>query len=187
MSPHPSICLITGNAGKAREFSELLGFDIEHQKLDLTEVQALDVSDVAGAKAQEAFNILNRPVMVDDTGFSVHAWNGLPGAFIAWFLKTVDTGGLLKMAASLEDRGVDVTTAIGYADSSGVRVFTGTVTGTLPIEERGTEGFGYDPIFVPEGYDKTFAEMTADEKNAISMRRRAVDEMKRDLRLDSHH
>lgn len=180
----PNICLITGNSGKAREFSELLGLPIDHQKLDLTEVQALSVADVAWSKAEEAYDLLKRPVMVDDTGFNVHEWNGLPGALIAWFLKTVGTKGLLKMAVSLTDRNVDVTTAIGYADEDGVRVFTGTVSGTLPLEERGNEGFGYDPIFVPAGYDKTFAEMTADEKNAISMRRVAVDEMKRGLGLD---
>lgn len=178
-----TICLITGNEGKAREFSELLGFPIDHEKLDLTEVQALAVADVARAKAQEAYEILKRPVMVDDTGFSIREWEGLPGAFIAWFLKTVGTAGVLKMAATVEDRTVDVTTAIGYADADGVRVFTGSVVGTLPLDERGSHGFGYDPIFVPEGYDKTFAEMSPEEKNAISMRRLAVEEMKKGLGL----
>lgn len=183
MASPPSICLITGNEGKAREFGELLGFPVEYQKLDLTEVQALSVEDVARAKAEEAYRILGRPVMVDDTGFSILEWNGLPGALIAWFLKTVGTAGLLGMAHGLESRAVEVTTAIGYADSDGVRVFHGTVRGTLPTTERGTEGFGYDPIFVPDGHEKTFAEMTADEKNELSMRRLAVDDMKRGLGL----
>jgi XTP/dITP diphosphohydrolase len=177
------LTLITGNEGKAREFAALFGAPIDFQKVPLTEVQALRVEDVAASKAKEAFERLRRPVLVDDTGFSVHAWNGLPGALIVWFLDTVGNSGILQMASTLTDRRVSVTTALGYADEYGARVFTGTVHGVLADSERGINGFGYDSIFVPAGSDKTFAEMTADKKNEVSMRRLAVEQMKRDLRL----
>jgi len=175
--------LITGNAGKTAEFAALLGVEVANEKVKLTEIQALDVADVARHKAAEAYVKIGRPVFVDDTGFALDAWGGLPGALIAWFLKTVGNQGVLEMARGLEDRGVEVKTALGYADESGVQVFCGSLRGTLATEERGSEGFGYDPIFIPEGSECTFAEMSAAEKNEISMRRLAADEMRRSLGL----
>jgi XTP/dITP diphosphohydrolase len=183
MSKSKPLCLITGNQGKADEFAALLGVPITHTKLELTEIQALDVVDVASRKAREAFDVLAAPVFVDDTGFSVLAWQGLPGALIAWFLETVGNPGILSMAEGLSDRRVEVKTAIGYADAAGVKVFTGSVLGSLAPEERGEHGFGYDAIFIPDGYTKTFAEMSTEEKNAISMRKLAVQAMRAGIGL----
>jgi inosine/xanthosine triphosphate pyrophosphatase family protein len=72
------LCLITGNAGKAKEFEQLLSRSIDHQKIPLTEIQALDVREVSQRKAEQAFRELGRPVLVDDTALIVNAWNGLP-------------------------------------------------------------------------------------------------------------
>lgn len=178
---YPRICLITGNPGKIKEFSALLGFPLDHEKLDLIEIQALDVKEIAAFKVEQAYKVLKRPVMIDDTGFSVREWHGLPGALITWFLKTVGPEGIIKMAAGLTDRTVDVTTVIGFADESGVQVFSGTVRGKIPPEPRGSGGFGYDSIFIPDGSELTYAEMSMEEKNKVSMRRFAVDDMKSKL------
>jgi XTP/dITP diphosphohydrolase len=179
-----SIALITGNQGKAREFADLLGLDVTAVKEELTEVQALDVADVVTRKAEEAYAKIGAPVLVDDTGLTLHAWNGLPGALIKWFLDTVGTGGILQMAAGVGDRAATVTTALGYADAAGVRVYTGTVHGQLATVERGHSGFGYDCIFIPDGSSQTFAEMTPQQKNAISHRRRAVDALREGLGIN---
>lgn len=122
-------------------------------------------------------------MLVDDTGLTLSAWNGLPGALVAWFLDSVGAQGLLDMAASVTDRTATVTTALGYADADGVRVFTGTLQGVLTTERRGQGGFGYDSIFAPDGGNLTFAEMTSDQKNAISHRRLAVDALRQGLGL----
>ena len=119
------IALITGNAGKAAEYAAMLGIEVTPAKAELTEVQSLDVAVVAARKAADAYAQLGEPVLVDDTGLTVHAWNGLPGALVAWFLDTVGAQGILDMAAGLTDRSATVTTALGYADADGVRVFTG--------------------------------------------------------------
>lgn|SRR5258708_3065287 len=177
------VTLITGNEGKAREYAALLGIEVTAVKAELTEVQALDVERVAKRKAEDAFAHLGVPVLVDDTGLSVRAWNGLPGALVAWFLDTVGAEGILAMAAGLSDRRATVTTALGYADDSGVRVFRGAVAGSLASEARGTNGFGYDAIFAPDGDGRTFAEMTREEKNRISHRRLAVEDMRNRLGL----
>lgn len=179
------ITLITGNAGKAAEYAAMLGIDVTPVKAELTEVQSLDVADVAARKAADAYAQLGEPVLVDDTGLAVRAWNGLPGALVAWFLDTVGLQGILAMAAGLTDRRATVSTALGYADTDGVQVFQGTVDGSLATEPRGSFGFGYDPIFIPgsDTSQRTYAQMTSEEKNKISHRRRAVEEMRTALRL----
>ena len=89
------------------------------------------------------------------------------------------------MAAGITDRRATVTTALGYADATGVQVFQGTVDGTLATEPRGTSGFGYDPVFIPgsDGGHRTYAQMTSEEKNKVSHRRHAVEAMRNGLGL----
>ncbi len=180
------VTLITGNAGKAAEYAAMLGIEVTPARAELTEVQSLDVATVAARKAADAYAQLREPVLVDDTGLTVHAWNGLPGALVAWFLDTVGPHGILDMAAGITDRRATVSTALGYADATGVQVFTGTVDGSLATEPRGTSGFGYDPIFIPgtDSGHRTYAQMTSEEKNKISHRRRAVEAMRKGLGLE---
>lgn len=177
------VVLITGSDDKAHEYATLLGLEVGAVKEDLVEIQALDVATVAKQKAEDAYAKLRSPVLVDDSGLALHAWNGLPGALIAWFLDTVGTQGLLDMAAAVTDRRASVTTALGYADVNGVRVFTGTLQGNLATEPRGRRGFGYDSIFVPAGSTLTIAEMSAEEKNTISPRRLAADAFRQHFNL----
>lgn len=172
------VTLITGSEGKAREFAAMLGIDVVAVKAELAEVQALDVADVVTRKVEEAYARVNGPVLVDDTGLALHAWNGLPGALVRWFLDTVGTAGLLDMASNVTERAATVTTALGFMDGNGVQVFTGSVSGRLATRARGTNGFGYDSIFIPDGSDLTFAEMSPEQKNRVSHRRLAVDAMR---------
>jgi XTP/dITP diphosphohydrolase len=179
------IALITGNAGKAAEYAAMLGIDVTPAKAELTEVQSLDVAVVAARKVTDAYAQLGEPILVDDTGLTVHAWNGLPGALVAWFLDTVGAQGILAMAAGLTDRSATVSTALGYGTADGVRVFRGAVSGSLAAEPRGASGFGYDSIFIPDidSSGRTYAQMTSEEKHKISHRRRAVEEMRNALGL----
>jgi XTP/dITP diphosphohydrolase len=179
------ITLITGNAGKAAEYAAMLGIEVTSARAELTEVQSLDVAHVAARKAADAYAQLGEPVLVDDTGLSIQAWNGLPGALVAWFIDTVGPHGILAMAGELADRRATVTTALGYADATGVRVFEGNVHGSLATEPRGSSGFGYDPIFIPDSDPghRTYAQMTSEEKNKISHRRLAVEAMRNGLGL----
>jgi XTP/dITP diphosphohydrolase len=179
------ISLITGNEGKAREYGALLGIEVSAVKEDLIEIQSLDVVEVVKKKVEDAYSKLRTPVLVDDTGLVLNAWNGLPDALVTWFLSSVGAQGILDMAARVTDRTATVTTALGYADVNGVRVFTGTLEGTLTTERCGDGGFGYDPIFIPAGSVVTFAEMSSEEKNGISHRRLAVEELRKGLSLSN--
>ncbi len=170
------INLITGNDGKAAEFAAMLGIEVTAVKRELPEIQSLDVREVAARKAADALRLLGEPVLVDDTG--------LASALIAWFIDTVGPLGILNMAQGLTSRRATVTTALGYAaPGRPVQVFQGTLNGSLATSLRGTAGFGYDPIFIPEGETRTYAEMTPEEKNNISHRGLAVEQMKRGLEL----
>lgn len=175
------ITLITGNQGKAQEFGRLLGVEISHQKIPLPEIQHTDVAVVAKAKAEAAYKELQQPVFVDDTGLYINAWGNLPGALIAWFLDNVGNEGLIRMLEGWDDRSAKVVTALGYCDGNGSQVFVGEVSGTIAGVPRGENGFGYDPIFIPEGQSKTFAEMDDTEKDTNSMRALATQAMKRHL------
>ncbi|CAO5157011.1 XTP/dITP diphosphohydrolase [Frankia sp. AiPs1] len=177
------VTLVTSNSGKAREFARLLGMDMAVTTLDLDEIQSLDVVTVVEHKARDAYAKLRTPVLVDDSGLALTAWNGLPGALVAWFLKTVGLQGLLNMAAGVADRRATVTTALGYADATGVHVVSGAVHGTLTTEPRGSNGLSYDAIFAPADSTRTFAEMSSENKDAISPRRLAADALRAYLGL----
>ncbi|MGP4113991.1 RdgB/HAM1 family non-canonical purine NTP pyrophosphatase [Streptomyces sp. 4N509B] len=177
------LSLVTGNEGKAREFTTLLGIEIVPVKEELIEIQSLDVMEVARRKAADAYSKLRRPVLVDDTGLHLKAWNGLPGALIRWFVDQVKIEGILNMAAGVSDRSATAIAALGFADANGTRVVSGTLHGTLATVQRGNGGFGWDSIFVPAGWDITFAEMSSEQKNAISHRRRATDALRQELGL----
>lgn len=168
------IFFITGNTGKIEEVKAITGLNVIAKNLDIPEVQSLDVEEVAEAKAREAFKLVGQPVIVDDTDMSIEALGNLPGALIAWFLERLKPEGIVKLLSQAKNRKASVSTCIAYADETGVHTFVGVVPGEIAVTPRGEGGFGYDPIFIPEGYQKTYAEMSSEEKNEISMRKIAL-------------
>jgi len=167
----------TGNKNKLREVNEILGMDLEQIDLELLEPQGIDVAEVVEEKARDAYEKCGKPVLVEDTGLEFIAWNGLPGALIKWFMDSVDNKGILKMMAGEAERGIKAKTAVGFYDGQKCHVFVGEVEGEIPAEVRGQSGFGWDPLFIPKGYDESFAEMGSAEKNQISMRKLALEKL----------
>jgi non-canonical purine NTP pyrophosphatase (RdgB/HAM1 family) len=167
---------ITGNKGKLAEVQSILG-DVEALDIDLPEIQSLDAHEIIKAKLSEAQKNHSGEFIVEDTSLYLKALNGLPGPLIKWFMKTVGNDGLYKMAEAFGDSTAEAKTIIGYSDQQGqVSFFEGNIAGTI-VSPKG-EGFGWDPIFQPEGYSKTFGELTADEKNSFSMRKIAVEQLR---------
>lgn len=172
---------VTSNEHKRREAAEILGIELMGAAPEVPEIQALDVAEVAAAKALAAYEALGSPshlVLVEDSGLVVEAWNGLPGAFTKWFVQSIGNEGLLRMLPPDADRSARAVCAVAVAGPvSGpspeeVRVFPGEAPGVLASEPRGEGGFGWDPIFIPDGSSLTYAQMGAD-KNADSHRARA--------------
>ncbi len=172
------IVFVSGNAGKAREVEAILGAPVERLPLDLPEIQALDVEEVVRHKAREAFAAARRPVLVEDTGLYVDALGGLPGALVKWFLQTVGPAGICTMLPAGAPRGATARTAVALCDEHGVEVFVGDIRGEITLEPAGSGGFGWDPIFRPDGATRTFAEMEQDEKNRHSMRCAALERLR---------
>jgi XTP/dITP diphosphohydrolase len=166
---------VTTNEHKRREVESILGVELDRAAPDVPEVQALDLAEVAVHKATSAYNALGKPphpVLVEDSGLVIGAWNGLPGALTKWFLSSVGNEGILRMLCG-EDRSARAVCAVAVAEEGGrVHVFRGEVRGEIAPEPRGESGFGWDPIFVPEGSEFTYAQM-GDAKNENSHRARA--------------
>lgn len=177
--------LCTGNPGKAAELRALLPAHIELISLadvdlptDLPETGAtLEVN--ALQKARYAFERTGLPCIADDTGLEVNALNGAPGVLSARYAggakdSEANMRKLLRELHGQEDRGARFRTVIAMVGGNGERIFEGEVRGTITEAPKGHGGFGYDPVFVPEGESLTFAELDAVRKNAISHRGRAV-------------
>ena len=173
---------MTTNEDKRREAEAILGFELERAELDLPEIQALDVSEVAAAKAvsaREALGDTGAPVIVEDSGLVIEAWGGMPGALTKWFVQAVGNEGLLRMLPPDEDRSARAVCAVAVTGAGGrVRVFEGEVEGVIAPEPRGSGGFGWDPIFIPEGSGLTYAEM-GESKSRDSHRARAFRNVRR--------
>ena len=178
----------TNNAHKLKEIAAILGQEIE--LLSLKDIQCFaDIPETAdtleGNARQKAMYIYENYGMdcfADDTGLEVEALGGAPGVFSARYAgeghdSEANMQKLLKELAGKENRKAQFRTVICLIRNGKEPVFEGSVQGEIIQEKRGGEGFGYDPIFVPEGYDLTFAELGDDVKNTISHRARAVEKL----------
>ncbi len=176
------ITFVTGNKNKADLMSKYLGVEIEHIKLDLTEIQSLDVEDVVTHKVKEAYSQLKKPVVVEDTFVVYHALGKLPGPFIKFFLHELGTEGICKLVNNYPDKSATASVNFGYYDGKEVKIFSGVMKGIIAPKPKGDRGFGWDPTFIPDGYDKTRGEMTEDEYTLTSPRRQAVEKLGRYLK-----
>ena len=167
------VSFVTSNLYKLREARDILGFDLEQSDVDLPEIQSLDVKDVCEDKARRAYDILQKPVMVEDTGLYMDAWGGFPGALIKWMEKHMGNAGICRALA--DERRCTARTCVTLYDGRELRSFIGELKGTIAEKPQGCSNFGWDPIFIPEGHEKSFADI--DNKNEISMRSRALARM----------
>lgn len=164
---------VTSNSNKWLEAQRILGYAIERVELELDEVQAESVAAVALAKATAGYQRLGRPVIVEDAGVELRGLGGFPGPFIKYWEKLGGLESICRAADGLGDRRVRAVCALGVCSGRGSEVVEGAVEGSLSLHPRGHNGFGWDTIFVPNGEDRTFGEMTPAEKDARSHRRKA--------------
>ncbi len=165
--------LVSGNRGKIAEARRLTGLDLEAVELDLPEIQSLDLLEVLAAKGEEAWRRLGRPLVVEEAGLGLAAMNGFPGPLVKWMLEAVGAEGLARTALALENTDATATCALLYRDAHRTLVAEGKTAGTLLLPPRGPHGFGWDPVFLPEGETRTFGELTGAEKDSVSHRGRA--------------
>lgn len=154
------VVYVTGNPEKAANFSRHIGLEIRHHPADLDEIQTLDAAELVEHKARQAYEQLHQSVLVEDVTLTFDAWNGLPGPFVKFFVKSGVDEGLYAMCRMLDgftDRSAEASCTFGYFDGSELRLFEGTLRGRIANEPRGSNGFGFDRIFIPHYSDGTTA------------------------------
>ncbi len=166
-----TIAFITSHPKKAKEISWHLNHPVTHHKLDLPEIQSLDPHEVARVKAEEAYRQLKRPVLVEDFSIRFEALGNLPGPLVRWFLQELQAEGLCRLLDSCKDRTAYTQDCFGYCDENGVRIFDGMIKGMIAPHPRGSNGYGTDGIFIPDGQDKTWGEMDKEGQIKYSLRR----------------
>lgn len=177
------ITFVTGNAKKLEEVIAILGtnfpYKVVNAKLDLPELQG-EINEISIKKAKEAAKCIKGPVIVEDTSLCFNAMKGLPGPYIKWFLDKLQPEGLHKMLMGFEDKTAIAVCTFAYhpgdSPDDKVLLFQGRTDGVI-VEPRGRRDFGWDPVFQPDGYNVTYAEMPKEEKNKISHRYRALKKM----------
>ena len=176
-----SLTFITGNAAKAKYLSDYFHIPVGHKKLDLIEIQSLDLREVAEDKARRAYEIVKSPVLVEDASLVFVGMKKLPGPLIKWFFETLGNEGLCRLVDGLETREAVAAVEFAYCDENGAQSFGGTMEGSIATSPSGEMGFGWDPIFIPRGYTKTWGEMNIEEQNETSMRRLALKKLEKYL------
>jgi XTP/dITP diphosphohydrolase len=161
----------TSNEGKLREAREVLGLSISGTSLEIDEIQSLDPVSVAQKKALAYYEKLKKPIFVEDVSLTFNAFMNLPGTYINDFYKSLGNVGLIKLLEGRKDRRATAQTTIVYIDKNKKsHIFVARINGSISTKVLGTKGFGWDPIFIPSGQPKTFAQMADGEKNKYSMR-----------------
>ena len=170
--------LVTTNRGKAEEFSEIFteyGFNFRVEPMATPEIQEDDLREIARYSVLYAYKVLREPVLVEDAGLFIEALNGFPGPYSSYVYRTIGVNGILKLMEGAARRRARFESAIAfYSPLTELKIFTGTIEGRISDEPRGSGGFGFDPIFIPDGSIKTFAEMSLEEKNRFSHRGKAA-------------
>ena len=187
-----TLIFASNNEHKIKEIRSMLG--ISFTLLSLSDINMNDeipedepaLEGNALSKARYIHRATGMNVFADDTGLEIDALNGLPGVHSARFAgDNKDSSANIKKVLSLlentENRKARFRTVIALILENEEFLFEGIINGTIIRNERGTDGFGYDPVFIPEGKDRTFAEMDLDEKNTVSHRARAFEKLKQIL------
>lgn len=175
-SPAPSaepLILVSSNPNKGIEAERILGTPILRVSLSLPEIQAATVEEVTRYKAEVAKSKGYSRLIVEDVSLGFDELGNFPGPYVRWLLEAAGGTGLAAIAYALNNRAAKAQCCVGYWDGSSIRMFLGETAGEILVTPRGERHFGWDAWFQPAGQQKTFAEMTADEKDAISHRGRA--------------
>jgi non-canonical purine NTP pyrophosphatase (RdgB/HAM1 family) len=173
------IYFATGNKDKLNEAKEILKeYNIIQINVEIPELQGTP-EEVTKEKANIAYKKLKKPIIVDDTGLAFNALNGMPGIYIKHFLHAIKQEGLVKLLKGFKDKSAIAFASIGYCDGKQTKVFIGECKGKIvsPQSKGYGFGFGWDPIFSPNGYKGTFATIPPEEKNKISHRKNALEKL----------
>ena len=153
---------ITGNQSKADYLARYLGLPVSHVKLDLDELQSMDLKEIVGHKVRQAYEKIKTPVIVEDVSLEFEALGGLPGPFIKFFIERLSFESICSMLND-KNRKATAKCVFGYYDGETLKLFEGAMDGEVAQTPMGDGGYGWDKIFIPSGCTQTRAQMNEAE------------------------
>lgn len=169
-----NVTFITGNDKKAKFLAKYLGVELPHRKLDLDEIQSLNLREITEHKVRQAYKIIKSPVLVEDISFILKPMGRLPGPLIRWFLEELDVEGICRLADLYGDRRATAEVCYAYFDGKTLKFFEGRLEGSVAEKPRTDDGFGWNRIFIPAGQTKANSEMVEEEILRYSVRTATV-------------
>jgi non-canonical purine NTP pyrophosphatase (RdgB/HAM1 family) len=157
-----NITFITGNQNKADYLAKFLDHPVDHVKLDLDEIQSLDLKEIVEHKVRQAYEKVKKPVIVEDVALEFAGLGGLPGPFIKFFVDNVSFETICAMVNG-QDRLATARCVFGYFDGKQLELFEGSLDGKIAETPAGENGFGWDKIFIPQGYLVTRASLNEED------------------------
>ncbi|MBI4399723.1 RdgB/HAM1 family non-canonical purine NTP pyrophosphatase [Candidatus Micrarchaeota archaeon] len=168
---------VTTNKHKFQESALFLkkhSIPIDHIYLECPEIRSDSFEEIAANAAEYAYKRIKKPLFVEDSGLCIKALQSFPGTFSSWTLKKIGLDGILKLMKSIKNREAEFISVIAYCNEKGIKTFKANCIGTIAVRLMGIKGFGYDPIFIPTGYTKTFGQ-DFKLKNKLSHRVKALE------------
>lgn len=179
------LILVSSNPNKGIEAERILGMPLLRVAMPLPEMQAASVEEITRYKLEIARTKGYGRLIVEDVSLGFDALGNFPGPYVRWLLEAAGGKGLAAIAYALNDRSARAQCCVGYWNGREARLFMGETAGQILVEPRGERHFGWDAWFCPGGSEKTFAEMTDDEKDAVSHRGKAYRKLGEHLRAES--
>lgn len=167
------VILVSTNPNKGIEAERILGVPVLRVSISLPEIQAATVEEITRYKMEVAKTKGYQRLIVEDVSLGFDELGNFPGPYVRWLLEAAGGKGLAAIAYALNNRAARAQCCVGYWDGSRAHMFMGEAQGEILVQPRGERHFGWDAWFKPAGSDKTFAELTPEEKDAISHRGRA--------------
>jgi XTP/dITP diphosphohydrolase len=167
------ISILSSNRNKVKEIRQMAdeyGIELRWTRYSKLEIQGDDPTRIARIAALDAYSKLRIPLIVEDTGFFVSALNGFPGAYASHVEKSIGWKGILRLLGGVKNRRAYFKTSLCYVHKGNPRIFEGISRGTIAGKARGNDGFGFDPIFIPDGFSRTYAQLGHAGKSRISHR-----------------
>jgi non-canonical purine NTP pyrophosphatase (RdgB/HAM1 family) len=182
---HDKLIFVSSNPNKAIEAERILGMPLVRASIILPEIQAAGVEDITRYKLEVARTRGYGRLIVEDVSLGFDELGNFPGPYVRWLLEAAGGKGLAAIAYALNNRAAKAECCVAYWDGSEGHVFCGECVGEILVQPRGEEKFGWDPWFQPRGSNKTFAEMTPEEKDQLSHRGRAYRQLAEHLNEES--
>jgi len=178
------INLVTCNENKIKEYKELLEpeFKVNALKIDYPELRSEDIAEIASLAAKQLAENLGKTIVLEDGGFFIDALKDFPGTCSAYIFKRIGNKGILELMKDIANRKCRFKAAIAYCEPGGEpKIFIGEEEGIVSMEIKGDNGWGYDPIFIPKGDNKTYGE-SRDNSDINIFRKRAIEKFAKFLK-----